>query len=46
VALLFAYKGSQYRIYEWPQPIAMLITTDATPKIIDAPLKLLLLWEY
>jgi len=46
VALSCAYKANQYRIYEWRQPIATQITNDARPRIIDAPLKLLLPWEY
>jgi len=40
----FAYKASQYRIYEWSQPIAMQITNDARPKIVDAMLTLC--WRY
>ena len=43
---LFAYEASQYPIYEWSQPIAKQITNDARPKIIDAPLTLILPWAY
>jgi len=46
VALSFAYKASQHRIYEWLQSIAMQITNDARPKILDAPLTLILPWAY
>jgi len=46
VALSVAYKASQYRIYRWPQPITTQITNDARPKIIDAPLTLILRWVY
>jgi len=41
VALSFANKASQYRIYEWPQPIATQITNNSKPKIVDAPLTLI-----
>ena len=41
VALSFSLKASQYHIYEWPQLIAMQITNDARPKIVDAPLTLI-----
>jgi len=40
----FAYKASQYRIYEWSQPIAKQSTNDARPKIFDSPLTLILPW--
>ena len=46
VAHSFAYKASQYLSYEWPQQIAMQITQDARPKILDAPLTLILPWVY
>jgi len=42
----FAYKASQYPIYEWTQPIAKQITNDARPKIVDAPSTLILPWAY
>jgi len=42
----FAYKASQYRIYEWSEPFAKQITNDARPKIVDAPLTLILPWAY
>ena len=38
----FAYRASQYRIYERTQPIPKQITNDARPKIVDAPLTLIL----
>ena len=41
VALSFAYKGGQYLIYEFLQPIGTQITRDASPLIIDAPLTLI-----
>jgi len=46
VVFSFAYKGGQYLIYEWPQPIATQITQDARPKFIDSPLTLILPWVY
>jgi len=46
VALSFANRGSQYRIYAWLQPIATQITNDGRPKIVDAPLALILPWAY
>jgi len=46
VALAFAQKASQYHIDEWPQRITTQITNDAQPKIVDAPLTLILPWEY
>jgi len=42
----FAYEASQYCMYEWSQPIAMQITNDARPKIIHAPLTLILAWVH
>jgi len=41
LALSFAYKASQYHISELPQPIAMQITNDARPKIVDALLTII-----
>jgi len=46
VASSSAYKAGQYRICEWPQPIATQITNEARPKIDDAPLTLILPWAY
>jgi len=46
VAFPFAYKVSQYLIYEWPQSIAMEVTNNPTPKIIGTPLMLILPWMY
>jgi len=45
-AHFFAYKASQYLIYEWSQPIAKQISNDARPKIVDASLMLILPWAY
>jgi len=42
----FAYKASQYCMYEWSQPIAKQMTNDARPKIVEAPLTLILSWAY
>jgi len=42
VAFSIAYKGGQYLIYEWLQPVANKITQHAGPKTIDAPLTLIL----
>jgi len=42
----FAYWASQYRNYEWSQPFAKQITNGARPKIVDAPLTLILPWAY
>jgi len=36
----FDYKGSQYFVYDYVQPIAQKITQDAWPRIVDAPLML------
>jgi len=41
VALSFAYKSSQYHIYEWPQPMATQVNNDARLKIAEAPLTLI-----
>jgi len=40
----FAYEASRCCIYAWSQPIAKQITKDARPKILDAPLTLILPW--
>ena len=37
----FAYKGSQYFIYDFVQPIAHKITQDKWPRIVDPPLTLI-----
>jgi len=42
----FADEASQYRSYEWSQPIAKQITTDARPNIIDTMFTLILPWVY
>jgi len=42
----FAYKGSQYFVYDNWQPIAPQITHDTLPRIIDALLTLILPQEY
>jgi hypothetical protein len=36
-----SYKGGQYSIYDSPQPLTTLITNNAKPEIIDAPLTLI-----
>jgi len=38
----FVYKGSKYFVYDYLQPIAHKITQDTGPRIIDAPLTLIL----
>jgi len=38
VASAFAYKGDQYLSYDSLQPMPTLISQDARPKIVDAPL--------
>jgi len=40
-ASAFAYEGGQYLSYDYLQPMPTLITQDARPKIIDAPLTLI-----
>jgi len=42
VTLSFAHTGNLYLIYDYLQPIATQITQDATPKIVDTPLTLIL----
>jgi len=42
VAFSFPYKGSQYFVYDWLQPVAPQITEDTRPTIVDAPLTLIL----
>jgi len=39
--LSFAYKGSQYLVYDYLQPITPQITQDTCPWIVDAPLTLI-----
>jgi len=39
----FAYKDSQYFVYDYVQPIAAQITQDTWPRIVDAPLTLILM---
>jgi len=34
----FAYQGSQYSVYDYIQPVALQITQDTWPTILDAPL--------
>jgi len=46
VARPSANKANKYRIYEWSLPIAQQINKDARPKIVDAPLTLILQWAY
>jgi len=41
VASDFAYIGCQYLSYDYLQPIPTLITQDARPNIVDAPLTLI-----
>jgi len=41
-----AFIPSQCRIHEWSQPIAKQTTNDATPKIVDSPLNLILPCAY
>jgi len=41
IALCFAYKGSQELVYDLVQPMGGVISQDAWPKIIDAPLTLI-----
>jgi len=40
----FAYKDSQYFVYDDVQPIALQTTRDTWPRIFDAALTLILLW--
>jgi len=46
IAICFAYKCSQKFFYDWLQPIGGVIPPDAWPKIVDAPLTLILPWLY
>jgi len=46
IAICFAYKGGQKFFCDWLQPIGDVIFQDAWPKIVDAPLKLILPWLY
>jgi len=41
VTVCFSYNGGQYLIYDWLEPITSQNTTDARPKIIHAPLMLI-----
>jgi len=41
VALCFAYKGSRTLVYDLLQPMGGVISQDAWPKIVDAPLTLI-----
>jgi len=41
IAICFAYKGGQKYLYDWLQPIGGVISKDACPKIVDAPLTLI-----
>ena len=41
IAICCAYKGSQKCHYDWLQPIGGVISQDAWPKIVDAPLTLI-----
>jgi len=42
VVFSFSYKGGQYFVYNCLQPVALPITQDTTPTIVDAPLMLIL----
>jgi hypothetical protein len=42
----FAYKGSENCVYGYLQPIAHNITQDTWPRVVDAPLTLILPWVY
>jgi len=46
IAVCFAYKGGQEFLCDWLQPIGGVISQDAWPKIVDAPLTLILSWLY
>jgi len=41
IAICFAYKGSLKFRYDWLQPVGGVISQDAWPKIVDAPLTLI-----
>jgi hypothetical protein len=42
----FAYKGSQYSVYDNVQPVAPQITHDKRPTIVDTPLMLIFMMGY
>ena len=42
IAISFAYQGSQKLLFDWLQPIGGVISQNAWPKIVDAPLTLIL----
>jgi len=44
-AMSLAYKGSQYFIYETLQQFTTQTTNNATPKIVDTPLTLILMYS-
>jgi len=46
IAICFAYKGRLKYVYDSVQPIRGVISQDAWPKIVDAPLMLILPWLY
>jgi hypothetical protein len=39
--MIFELQGSQYKVYEWLQPIGTWVTQDALQKIVDALLTLI-----
>jgi len=41
IAICFAYKDCQKFLYDWLQPIRGVISEDAWPQIVDAPLTLI-----
>jgi len=41
IAICFAYKGRQKFLYDYVQPIGGVISQNAWPKIVDAPLMLI-----
>jgi len=41
IAICFAFKGSQWFLYDCLQPVAPHITQDTRPTIVDAPLTLI-----
>jgi len=46
IAVCFASKGGLNFFCDWLQPIGGVISQDAWPKIVDAPLMLILPWLY
>jgi len=42
VTFCFFYKGGQYFVYDCLQPVAVQITQDTRPTIVDAPLTLII----